>query len=462
MRGWKKHPKESLPRAAPSRPPIIPELPEEPEEPERESSNRDKREPRNHSREKSPREASSSRPVVEESKAKRPKRKRIRPPRKSKARFKNPISDEPPPKEPPASAILSSSPEDYQRIGISNLTKGELDYLARITQMNATERRKNIQEQMGWSLKLPYSKELYTFPRGQPKHAQLWRRVVATERLRMVMGHGVKTSTRNLWLKELPLRLRRSNMRDVRFICIDTDKVERLPQVLEGEWKRRVTSFQLGVAILDTRDIRDFIVGGVDVPNPSEIISTYQFSVQADPPEHEEFLFGKTQSISLSDLRAKFVEWQTGRDVIGIAYSSRNDMIILKDFNISLNSTFSIDLCQATYLIVQEPTAPTLGLLLHRLRIRSKSLHAPGNDAHFTMRALLGLAALDVARGLEAGRSLNSVPPWFQLAVNIARSPVPPRPSGPRRERKRVRTDKRKPKRKRGAKKEGRATMASG
>ncbi|KAM0352459.1 hypothetical protein ACHAPU_002126 [Fusarium lateritium] len=320
--------------------------------------------------------------------------------------------------------------------------------------MNAVERRNNILEQMGWSLKVPYSKELYNFARGQPKHLQLWRRVIAAERLRMVMGHGVRASTKNLWLKELPLRLRRSNMRDVRFICIDTDKVERLPQVLEGEWKRRVTSFQLGVAILDTRDIRDFIVGRVDVPNPSEIISTYQFSVQSDPPEHEEFLFGKTQSISLSDLRAKFVEWQAGRDVIAIAYSVRNDMIVLKDFNISLNSTFSIDLCQATYLIVQEPTAPTLGLLLQRLKIPCRSLHAPGNDAHFTMRALLGLAALDVARGLEAGRPLKSVPPWFQLAVNIARSPVPSTHSGPRRERKRVRTGrpklKRKPKRRRG------------
>ncbi|SPJ73051.1 uncharacterized protein FTOL_02780 [Fusarium torulosum] len=370
-----------------------------------------------------------------------------------------------PSEQPPAPiSPPPSSPEDYQRIGISNLTEQEIKDLAWLKKMSGPERDDFIKEQMGWSLKIPYSKELY---RGRPSNPQLWRRVVATQRLRMIMGHGVSAPTRNMWRDDLRFRLRKSNMRDVRFICIDTDKVERLPEVLEGEWKRRVTSFHLGVAILDTRDIRDVVVGSVKVPDPSKMIQTYQFAVQCDPPKYDDFLFGKTEAISLSDLRAKFVEWQVGRDVIGIAYSARNDIIVLRDFNIFMDHIFWIDLCQATYMTVREPTAPSLGILLRLLQIPNSSLHSPGNDAHFTMRALLGIAALDVTRDLESGRPIEHIPPWFDLAVKIARCPVPsPPPKPPRLRKARARTSawkrKRERKRRPRVKVDERPAMASG
>lgn len=339
------------------------------------------------------------------------------------------LSKEPTPKKPPTPMPPpSSSPEDYQRIGISNLTEQEIKDLAWLKKMSGPERDDFIKEQMGWSLQIPYSEELY---RSRPLNPQLWRRVIATERLRMIMGHGASENTRKIWQNDLRFRLRKSNMRDVRFICIDTDKVKRLPKVLEGEWKRRVTSFQLGVAILDTRDLRDAVVGAVNMPDPSKIIQTYQFAVQCEPPKYEDFLFGKTEAISISDLRAKFLEWKSGRDVIGIAYSARNDIIVLRDFNIVMDHIFWIDLCQATYMTVQEPMAPSLGVLLRLLQIPNSGLHSPGNDAHFTMRALLGIAALDVTRDLESGRPIKHIPPWFDLAVKIARCPVPPPPPKP-------------------------------
>jgi hypothetical protein len=80
--------------------------------------------------------------------------------------------------------------------------------------------------------------------------------------------------------------------------------------------------------------------------------------------------------------------------------------------------------------------APSLGVLLRLLQIPNSGLHSPGNDAHFTMRALLGIAALDVARDLESGRPIKHIPSWFDLAVKIARCPVPPPPPKPLRLRK--------------------------
>lgn len=376
-----------------------------------------------------PREEPREEPQEEPRGRLRRRRRRMEKLRLKKSDTDESLSKEPTPKKPPTPMPPpSSSPEDYQRIGISSLTEQEIKDLAWLKKMSGPERDDFIKEQMGWSLQIPYSDELY---RSRPLNPQLWRRVIATERLRMIMGYGASGDTRKMWQDDLRFRLRKSNMRDVRFICIDTDRIKRLPEVLEGEWKRRVTSFQLGVAILDTRDLRDAVVGAVNMPDPSKIIQTYQYAVQCEPPKYEDFLFGKTEAISISDLRAKFLEWKSGRDVIGIAYSARNDIIVLRDFNIFMDHIFWIDLCQATYMTIQEPMAPSLGVLLRLLQIPNSGLHSPGNDAHFTMRALLGIAALDVTRDLESGRPIKHIPPWFDLAVKIARCPVPPPPPKP-------------------------------
>lgn len=420
----------TLPESPPKRPKrnlTIPELTEEPEWERREAI-------KGLQRVKAPWEF-SPRGKARKELAGRLRRQRRRMPklRLKKSGTDESLSEEHTPRKPP-----HSSPEDYQRIEISSLTEQEIKDLAWLKKMSGPERDDFIKEQMGWSLQIPYSDELY---KSRPLTPQLWRRVIAMERLRMIMGHGPSGNTWKKWQEDLRFRLRKSNMRDVRFICIDTDRVKRLPKVLEGEWKRRVTSFQLGVAILDTRDLRDAVVGAVSMPDPSKIIQTYQFAVQCEPPKYEDFLFGKTEAISISDLRAKFHEWNSGRDVIGIAYSARNDIIVLRDFNIVMDHIFWIDLCQATYMTVREPMAPSLGILLRLLQIPNSGLHSPGNDAHFTMRALLGIAALDVTRDLESGSPVEQIPPWFDLAVKIARCPVPsPPPKPPRLLKARART----------------------
>ncbi|ESU08032.1 hypothetical protein FGSG_02579 [Fusarium graminearum PH-1] len=174
------------------------------------------------------------------------------------------------------------------------------------------------------------------------------------------MGYGANTDFRDEWLDDLPYRLKKTSMRDVRFICIDTDMVRRLPYTLRDETKRRVTSFHLGVAILDTRDIRDVITRSINLPNPSDLIKTYEFAVQTEVPQTDNFIFGETQAISLSGLKKKFLEWQHGRTVIGVAYSARNDYIILRDFGVFFNHIYWLDLCQATYLITQQSKAINL------------------------------------------------------------------------------------------------------
>ncbi|KAH7164025.1 hypothetical protein DER46DRAFT_506926 [Fusarium sp. MPI-SDFR-AT-0072] len=216
-------------------------------------------------------------------------------------------------------------------------------------------------------------------------------------------------------------------MRDVRLICVDTDKAKSLSQKLEGGWKRRTTSVHLGVAILDTRDLRDVIQNRLKLDNLSDLIRTYQFAVEASVPKVERFCFGDTEAISVEDMRRRFVEWQQGRDVIGVAYSTRGDIAVLKDFNILLYQKFWIDLAQAQYIPLQNATSPSLAVVMNRLRIRyAGKLHIPGNDAHFAMRTLLGLAVMDFYREWSYwGNRLSDIPPWYDLATKVVRAKIP-------------------------------------
>ncbi|KAM0300389.1 hypothetical protein ACHAPM_006702 [Fusarium culmorum] len=312
--------------------------------------------------------------------------------------------------------------DDYWRLRRENFSQDFLKNLGRLKSMSNDERNENIRKTYGWSLEVPYSRELYYSPKNRRTNLILRKRFAALQQLRLIMGYGANTDFRDEWLDDLPYRLKKTSMRDVRFICIDTDMVRRLPYTLRDETKRRVTSFHLGVAILDTRDIRDVITRSINLPNPADLIKTYEFAVQTEVPQTDNFIFGETQAISLSGLKKKFLEWQHGRTVIGVAYSARNDYIILRDFGVFFNHIYWLDLCQATYLITQQSKAINLREVLELLGIRYSKLHSAGNDAHFTMRALMGLAVLDLTNELQYGAHLQ---PWCGLAARIAKAPLP-------------------------------------
>ncbi|CCT69270.1 uncharacterized protein FFUJ_07833 [Fusarium fujikuroi IMI 58289] len=260
--------------------------------------------------------------------------------------------------------LKQDKPEWDQRFLIANLEQEEAEYKARRTSMTWKDRQKALADMMGWSLEMPYSRELYHAPQD----------------------------FRNL-----------------------------------SERQKGAKSFHLGVAILDTRDLRDVIQNGFKLDNPSDLIRTYQFAVQDRVPKVDRFCFGDTEAISREDLKRRFVEWQKGRDVIGVAYTLHNDLALLKEFEIILTAICWIDLALAQYIPLQNATAPSLAVVMNRLRIRyAGKLHEPGNDAHFAMRTLLGLAVLDFWREwTHWGDGLGAIPSWYDLATKIVRAEVP-------------------------------------
>lgn len=329
---------------------------------------------------------------------------------------KPPISKQGP--EPSEMHLKQDKPEWDQRFLIANLEQEEAEYKARRASMTWKDRQKALADMMGWSLDMPYSRELY----HAPQDFRLVRRRRAIELIRMVFGYQLSPRLKREIADRLPYRLRGSNMRDVRLICLDTDKFRNL-----SEGQKGAKSFHLGVAILDTRDLRDVIQNGFKLDNPSDLIQTYQFAVQDRVPKVDRFCFGDTEAISREDLKRRFVEWQKGRDVIGVAYTLHNDLALLKEFEIILTAICWIDLALAQYIPLQNATAPSLAVVMNRLRIRyAGKLHEPGNDAHFAMRALLGLAVLDFWREwTHWGDGLGAIPRWYDLATKIVRAEVP-------------------------------------
>ncbi|KAG7414314.1 hypothetical protein Forpe1208_v007264 [Fusarium oxysporum f. sp. rapae] len=294
--------------------------------------------------------------------------------------------------------------ERHEQVFTATLSEEEAKFKAKLTSMTPEERKKGYEDIMGWSLETPYSRELY----NNPQDFRLIRRLRAIEMIRMVFGYHLTPRLKKEMESRLQTRLRGSNMRDVRLICVDTDKAKSLSQKLEG-------------------DLRDVIQNRLKLDNLSDLIRTYQFAVEASVPKVERFCFGDTEAISVEDMKRRFVEWQQGRDVIGVAYSTRGDIAVLKDFNILLYQKFWIDLAQAQYIPLQNATSPSLAVVMNRLRIRyAGKLHIPGNDAHFAMRTLLGLAVMDFYREWSYwGNGLSDIPPWYDLATKVVRAKIP-------------------------------------
>ncbi|KAM0561549.1 hypothetical protein ACHAPJ_003433 [Fusarium lateritium] len=271
-----------------------------------------------------------------------------------------------------------------------------------------------VKDDYGRSLKVPYSKELYHNPVDQ----RLVRRVTATGFLRESLGYG-KYRHRIMGLgPPLP----RSCMRDVRFVCVDADKVKKEVWEIDGRKTGRTLSGHIGISVLDTKNILDVALSPLDPPYLGRLIQSYQYCVESKVPEEDGFLFGKSESISARELKKKIDHLHHGPQIVGVVYSGRRDLLAMKDFGATMQQKFWLDVCHASYIPLRATFPYSLGQLMRELGIPHDNLHSPGNDAHFTLRAMLAIAAVDALREAQHPRD---VPHWLDLAFKITRSPIP-------------------------------------
>ena len=171
------------------------------------------------------------------------------------------------------------------------------------------------------------------------------------------------------------------------FISIDLEYLSNFKQ----DASQNLNS-QVGVAILDSRDL-------ISSP-PRTAISKYNF-VTGSPSycaaTAKKFLFGKTITIHQRDILSNLEPLvPRTRNIILVGHDIRNDLRVLQLLGFDLHTSIGgiLDLGRIVSKIL--PNIPiALSNILSELRCPFQYLHTAGNDAYFTLRALLLLAIRD-------------------------------------------------------------------
>ncbi|PQE32075.1 polynucleotidyl transferase protein [Rutstroemia sp. NJR-2017a WRK4] len=189
------------------------------------------------------------------------------------------------------------------------------------------------------------------------------------------------------------------------FIAIDFENIPNVQKDLSQNFESEV-----GVAVLDTEDLSS--------TSSTELISTYNFATGCSEYQkraRKRFLFGDSVAITQNNL-LKSIESLVprGREVVFVGHDIQNDLRALDKLGFDL-SKYNITTLDTQAISGGSPSLSRLLLTLGCLFIK---LYCGGNDANFTLKALLLLAARDCVAQPGIERRLATV-------KRIALSPPP-------------------------------------
>jgi hypothetical protein len=251
-----------------------------------------------------------------------------------------------------------------------------------------------------------------------PPHTGILR--VETLALRHILGYSNETSNpSSSKLPDVPLgtKLAESLISDLLFVSIDVDTFQGYEEI------RDYQKFHIGISILDTRHLQEMIAHPPLLDHPQSAIDSHQFVVGnglSAKRARRRFLFGKSEDIVLSDLKARFDSITQGRDYVLVCHGANEDLKICRKLDIGSQACFIIDTVKAAQFPLQLHYRYSLEKLLDSLEIPYVKLHAAGNDAHFTLRAVLMIAVKDAQR-LHG----DTNEPLLRVLEAIARAPRP-------------------------------------
>jgi hypothetical protein len=174
-------------------------------------------------------------------------------------------------------------------------------------------------------------------------------------------------------------------------VAIDAENMSNKSQL-------RSANCQVGLAIFDPH---------------CEAISTYNFvsgSIEYYSKVAPRFLFGESVHTEKSDI-GKHVKsiYPESRDTILIGHSLHGELQVLKALHISLPFTCGVDTQRIALEVIPELThPPSLSWLGNALGVPTNFRHCAGNDAHFTLVALLGLACFRPRSNSQSWHKLSS------------------------------------------------------
>ena len=153
-------------------------------------------------------------------------------------------------------------------------------------------------------------------------------------------------------------------------------------------------------------------------------IKSFQFTIGDSPycrRAADKFLFGRSESILISELKPWLEQTVSERDVVLVIHGAEQDLEVLKNLGIDLHAVFVVDTVKAAQYPLRLSYRYSLEKLLEALGISFTNLHAAGNDAHFALRALLMIVVKDA----ESQPSTPSITTLTKTLKAIALGPRP-------------------------------------
>ncbi|KAI0007259.1 hypothetical protein F4779DRAFT_592863 [Xylariaceae sp. FL0662B] len=223
-----------------------------------------------------------------------------------------------------------------------------------------------------------------------------------------VPSSEIPTAAAELEGIELGQNFQDTLIKDVVLVAIDIDTFQGYEKIIPDQ------QFHFGISILDTRSIHDAQLTSHTLGGPANIIRSYQYTVGSSKYCHRasrKFLFGESESATLSNLKSKLESIIPTRDIITIFHGGNSDIKFLRRLQIDLQGS---SISSASTL----PTKSRESIRLPWYPIYKSSCCR--NDAHFILRTLLMLVAIDAEKHrLELPEGL------LQALRAVAMAPLP-------------------------------------
>jgi hypothetical protein len=180
-----------------------------------------------------------------------------------------------------------------------------------------------------------------------------------------------------------------SMIKDVLMISLD---IEGFPD----QFSKDEAQHQFGLCILDTRHLSQ-----ISEIQYESILDTQHFCIGPEKYlkawKSRKFCFGEPKNITISDLRNEIQTIISGRDIVLILHGGKDDLLFLKSVDVDFRPLYIVDTQKAAQHPLQLDYRCSMEAMLTLLDcpFEPRMLHNAGNDANFTLRALLLIAAVD-------------------------------------------------------------------
>ncbi|KAK0748659.1 hypothetical protein B0T21DRAFT_279486 [Apiosordaria backusii] len=207
----------------------------------------------------------------------------------------------------------------------------------------------------------------------------------------------------------------------VRFVAIDLEAWERNQD--------KIT--EVGIAILDTPDIRD-MAPGWNGENWRDAIKARHILVAENMDLKngryvkscpERFDFGQSEFVWGKDIPQilKFLVNDSPHQVVLVFHESAADIKFLQTINYNIyeanNVLEIVDTKDLYQYVIRSPNQPSLDTVCEYLGIQTRNLHNAGNDAVYTLQAMVGLAVKQRQESLRRARGKGAQAPQHHIPV---------------------------------------------